>query len=297
LRAESPPRGDSILRTSAPSSASISPAYGPATLLPTSITRCPFNGLLLATPRLLLHPRLLRAQVISRCSRCLRSGVEPPRTLTLVMDARKINGLTSGTASIAAGAALAARAQASKASGNLVESLLEGDLGTAGMQSNANPDAFREHLALPLADSVPAQVSGRKPLAPYSEASPSLPSANAQTPAGVLVTLSTQALDRLVTPQRTEDNGPSVPLSAPQSSPELRTEAYPVAGPSIASPNPSTAPVEPRSASAAISHARDAERLAGLVITPAAAPTPSRQAFDKLLLAAAILGALLLIVL
>lgn len=212
------------------------------------------------------------------------------------MDARKINGLTPGTTSVAAGAPLAARAHASKASGNLVESLLEGDLGIGGMQSNANPDAFREHLALPLADSASAQGSGRNPLAPYSETSQPVPSANAQTPAGVPVTLSAQTLDRLVSPQRTENNGPTVALAPPQSSPELRIEAYPAAGPSIAAvPTPSPAPIEPRSASAAISHARDAERIAGLVIPPAAAPTASRQAFDKLLLSAAILGALLLL--
>jgi hypothetical protein len=219
-------------------------------------------------------------------------------TLTLVMDARKINSLTSGSASLAS-AASAARAQASRAGGSVVEFLLEGDLGTAGMHPNANPNPSPEHAALPKAERASAQVPGSQSTAQISNPTPPQPSSSAQTPSGVLVTLSTQALDHLATPQRAQDDGASIAPAARQNPPEPRAEAYPVEAQMTASSSSaaSTSPIEPRSSAGAISQARDAERLAGLVVPPPAASAVSRAALDKLLLAAAILGALLLILL
>src|SRR3954471_4540380 len=53
MRASSPPSGFSILITSAPMSAMITPASGPASAWPTSITRTPSSGKLTSDPPLL----------------------------------------------------------------------------------------------------------------------------------------------------------------------------------------------------------------------------------------------------
>ena len=62
MRASSPPSGFSILITSAPMSAMITPASGPASAWPTSMTRTPSNGKVTVDPSTGEGSTLLRHQ-------------------------------------------------------------------------------------------------------------------------------------------------------------------------------------------------------------------------------------------
>jgi hypothetical protein len=204
------------------------------------------------------------------------------------MEPEKINSLTHKLASRAdVGAAPAARAGASLAAVHLIESALDPDAGTG--KSPQQPDLPLPH-ARAQSEHTSAPVAASGAMAPTP-----LPPASVEQESGVHVALSTLAIAAAANPNIRPSSTPPLPAAQPFTL-EVSAVAYPFPEPLPATPRGANASTfQENHVAPALAQARDAERLAGLVLIPETTAAPSQRAYDVLVLVTVIVGALLLI--
>jgi hypothetical protein len=131
--------------------------------------------------------------------------------------------------------------------------------------------------------------------APASRAAIALASAPDAMPGPADVVSSAMLAGGSVAAQNAERAGAAPAATGSNATPDLRPDLYPHGHAMAVTPNPVAA--EQKTAASAVSQARDAERLAGLTVTPAAIATPTETHLGKLILGAIALGVLVVILL
>jgi hypothetical protein len=96
--------------------------------------------------------------------------------------------------------------------------------------------------------------------------------------------------------QNAEHAGAAPASTASSTSPDLRPDLYPQ-GHVVMPANPDRVAAEQKTATSAVSQARDAERLAGLTVRPDTPAAPTETHLGKLILGAIALGVLVIILL
>jgi hypothetical protein len=228
------------------------------------------------------------------------------------MDAGKIKSVTSSVRADASGEhASARRPDAGIAAARMVSAFLldaSSDAGESGALTEGPSAVPRDGIVVNLSRGIVAaekdlqlarsalRASDYSHLDPNSAAALRLATALEATrePADVLRSATLGGAS--VPAQNAERAGAAPASTASSTSADLRPDLYPL-GHLVMPANPERVAVEQKTATSAVSQARDAERLAGLTVRPAPIDAPTETHLGKLILGAIALGVLVVILL